>query len=444
MSLKQSIKNILPKRILNIRHLFYAWWGSVKYHHPSEELLVIGITGTSGKSSTIHFLRQTLEFAGFRVGSLSTVDFYINGELKLNDKKMTMVGKYFIQEKLREMVDKKCDIAIVETTSEGYLQYRHKFINYDTIVLTNLYPEHLEHHGGFENYKAAKLGIFQYVSRSRNKVLNDVKFKALENTCCNEIIKTAIVNGRSEYADEFFVHNCFNKVIKFKAENVSAEKEGLNFVVDNEKYFAPIHGEHNAENLAAVIAVAKSLNISEEKIKQAISKIKSPPGRIEFISEAEKFGFKVIVDYAFEPVALAGLYKVAELLQPKRVIHVCGSTGGGRDKARREPIGKLVGEKADIFIVTDEDPYDEEPMEIIKTVSAGAQSVGKKLGVNLFEVLDRGEAIKKAIGLAQPNDLVLITGKGSEQKMCLAGEKMIDWDDREIVKQFLISNSPNF
>ena len=114
-------------------------------------------------------MRQILEFTGFKVGSLSTADFYIDGELKLNDKKMTMVGKYFIQEKLREMVNKKCDIAIVETTSEGYLQYRQRFINYDTIVLTNLYPEHLESHGGFENYKAAKLGIFEYVSKCRKQ-----------------------------------------------------------------------------------------------------------------------------------------------------------------------------------------------------------------------------------------------------------------------------------
>ena len=97
--MKKIIKKIIPKKILNLRHLFFAWWGSIKFRHPSEELLVIGITGTSGKTSSIHFLRQILEFTGFKVGSLSTADFYIDGELKLNDKKMTMVGKYFIQEK---------------------------------------------------------------------------------------------------------------------------------------------------------------------------------------------------------------------------------------------------------------------------------------------------------------------------------------------------------
>lgn len=454
--MKKIIKKIIPKKLLNLRHFFWSWWGSVKYHHPSEELLVIGVTGTSGKTSTIHFLRQVLEHVGYKVGSLSTADFYVDGKLKLNDQKMTMLGKMQIQKYLREMVDKKCEIAIVETTSEGYLQYRHQFINYDIILLTNLYPEHIEAHGGFENYKAAKLGIFEYVSKLKDK----------------NIGKTAIVNGKSEYAGEFLKFG-FEKKIMFGEipplvgevasraggvhlskqnplsaspyegeglllSNIIVNKEGLSFTIGNEQYFAPLYGQHNAENLAGVIAAVKSLGINNEKIKQAIGKLTSPPGRLEFIPEANKFGFQVIVDYAFEPVALQKLYEVVALLEIKgKIIHVCGSTGGGRDKARREPIGKLVGEKANIVIVTNEDPYDEDPMDIIKQVSAGAQKVGKVLNKDLFEVLDRKEAIEKAIVMAQPEDLVLITGKGSEQKMCMANGKMIDWDDREVVRQFL-------
>ncbi len=424
--MKTIIKKFIPKKLLNLRHFFWAWWGSVKYHHPSEELLVIGVTGTSGKTSTIHFLRQVLEQVGYKVGSLSTADFYVDGKLKLNDQKMTMLGRMQIQKYLREMVDKKCEIAIVETTSEGFLQYRHSFINYDMILLTNLYPEHIEAHGGFENYKVAKLGIFEYVSKGKRKKEKGVK-----------IDKTAIVNGKSEYAGEFLQYN-FDQKIKFSVGNIEIKKEGLDFEVDNVKYFAPLYGQHNAENLAGVIAVAKSLGVDNEKIKQAIGKLTSPPGRLEFIPEANKSGFQVIVDYAFEPVALEKLYEVVDLLEIKgKIIHVCGSTGGGRDKARREPIGKLVGEKANIVIVTNEDPYDEDPMEIIKQVSAGAQKVGKALNKDLFEVLDRKEAIEKAIAMAQSEDLVLITGKGSEQKICVAGGKMIDWDDREVVRQFL-------
>lgn len=465
---------MLIKKLKNFLHFFYAFYGAIRFGFPSEKLLVIGITGTSGKTSTIHFLRQVLEQAGFKVGSLSTADFYIDGELKLNDKKMTMVGRYFIQEKLREMVNKKCDIAIVETTSEGYLQHRHKFINYDLMALTNLYPEHIEAHGGFENYKRAKLGIFEYVAKCKRKSCHaefiSASQKILKQVQDDIIPKTAVVNGKSEYADEFLQYDFDRKIVfgqipplvgevpaqagggvqvsntnplsisPYEGEGlnkVQTSKDGLQFTLNNTQYFAPLYGEHNAENLACVVAITKSLNISEEKIKQAIAQIKSPPGRIEFIKEAEERGFQVIVDYAFEPVALQKLYEVVALLQPKRVIHVCGSTGGGRDKARREPIGKLVGKKADIFIVTDEDPYDEDPLEIIKQVSAGAQAVGKKIGENLFEILDRKEAIEKAILLTQTGDLILITGKGSEQKMCTAGGQMIDWDDREVVRKFL-------
>jgi UDP-N-acetylmuramoyl-L-alanyl-D-glutamate--2,6-diaminopimelate ligase len=433
---------MLLKRIKNLLHFFYSWYGSVKYHHPSEELLVIGITGTTGKSSVIHFLRQVLEDAGFKVGSLSTVDFYINGKTVLNDKKMTMVGKMFIQEKLREMVDAGCQIAIVETTSEGRLQHRHRFINYDTIVLTNLYPEHIEAHGGFLNYKRAKLDLFRYVSQCRRKDLKIERFKDLK------IVKTAIVNGDCEFAEEFLEFNFDHKsTYNLKLITCNLLASGVEFESEGITYVAPVYGKHNIENLLAVIAVAKSLNIPQEKIQTAIAKIQPPPGRIEFIHEAEARstgsgqakGFQVIVDYAFEPVALQKLYDVVDMLEIKgKIIHVCGSTGGGRDKARREPIGRLVGEQADIFIITNEDPYDEDPQEIMNQVKIGALQAGKVEGQNLLMILDRREAIKKAIDLALPGDLVLITGKGSEQKMCIKNGQMIDWDDREIVRKFLI------
>lgn len=417
------IKNIFIKKINSLRHLFYAWYGSVKYHHPSEELLVIGITGTTGKSSVIHFLRQVLEYAGFKVGSLSTVDFYINGKIELNDKKMTMVGKMFIQEKLRAMVDAGCNIAIVETTSEGRVQNRHRFINYDMMLLNNLYPEHIESHGSFENYKQAKIDLFAYTAKCKEKKSG----------------KIAFVSGENKYAQEFLQFN-FDQKIKFTLtdKSITSDKDGVHFSIHGYNFSAPLYGKHNAENLIAVVEVGRALDIDWQVLQEAVAQIKSPPGRIEFITEAEKSGFKVIVDYAFEPKALSALYEVVGQLEIKgKIIHVCGSTGGGRDKARREPIGKLVGEKSDIFIITDEDSYDEDPLEIMEAVKKGALSVGKEEGKNLFMILDRGEAIKKALDLAEVGDLVLVTGKGSEQKMCVAGGKMIDWDDRVLVHKYL-------
>lgn len=442
------IKKFLPKSVLNLRHLFYAWWGSVKYHHPSEELFVIGVTGTSGKSTTVYFLRQLLEDVGFKVGSLTTIDFYIAGEQKMNDKKMTMLGKMQIQEYLRKMADKKCDIAIVETTSEGAVQHRHRFINYDMILLTNLYPEHIESHGSFENYKNAKLGVFRYIAGSKRKLKGTWELSAkgrislwLRNwgDC---VPKTAIVNKETKEKAEFLklsfeVKKEFGDKSNIEAKNIIVDKDGLHFNVDERRYDVKMYGEHNIKNILAVIQIARCLQIPWNKIQNAVNKLKPAPGRIEFISEAEEHGFQVIVDYAFEPVALESLYKVVELLKPKRVIHVCGSTGGGRDKARREPIGQLVGKKADIFIVTDEDPYDEDPKEIMEAVTEGAVKAGKEEGKDLFKILDRKAAIEKALGLAKVGDLILITGKGSEQAMCVAGGEMIEWDDRAIVRDVI-------
>ena len=434
--MKTLIKKLIPKKLLNLRHLFFAWLGAVKYSHPSEELMVIGITGTSGKSTTAYLLRQILESAGMLVGSLSTIDFYVAGEEKLNDQKMTMLGKMQIQKYLREMVDKKCDVAIIETTSEGRVQYRHKFINYDMMLLTNLYPEHIDSHGSFENYKKAKLDIFDYVSKLPRKR----GMGKGERGMGKYIPKTAIVNGNSEYKDEFLQFD-FEKKIIF-GTNISKQEvknDGLYFNVDDKNFHAPLYGEHNISNIVATLAIAREFDIAWDVLQKAVLQLKPIPGRVEFIDEAEEKGFQVIVDYAFEPVAMEKLYQVVALLKPTgKIIHVFGSTGGGRDKERRFKLGEMIGQKADICIVTDEDPYEDDPQEIIDDVAGVVIKQGKEINKNVFKILDRKEAIGKAIEMAEKGDLILITGKGSEQGMCVAGGKMIAWDDREIVRDFIV------
>lgn len=420
--LKNVLKKLVPKSVLNLRHLFFAWWGSVLYRHPSEKLLVIGVTGTSGKSSTIHFLRQILEAGGYRVGTLSTVDFCVAGKAKFNDQKMTMLGRMQIQKYLREMVDAGCQIAIVETTSEGAVQYRHRFINYDTILLTNLYPEHIESHGSFENYKRAKLKIFRHVAGCKKKVLpSENNEQRTMSNIMSTVPKIAIVNGESEYAQEFLAFP-FDEKFRFSKHDA---------VPTN------ILGEHNAQNVAAAATAARVLGVSDEILRAVGLRLTSPPGRIEFIPEAEKYGFRVIVDYAFEPVAMAALYEVVKILKPKRIIHVFGSTGGGRDASRRFTVGKFVGERADICIVTDEDPYDDNPLNIMNDVAAAVKTTGKVQKENLLIISDRREAIQKAIDLTEPGDMVLVTGKGSEQGMVVKG-KIIPWDDRGVVRQCLL------
>lgn len=440
--LKLLIKKYIPKKVLNLRHWFFALVGALYYRNPSQELLVIGVTGTSGKSTTIFLLRTALEAVGYRVGSLSTIDFYIAGENKLNDQKMTMLGKMKIQKYLREMVDKKCDIALVETTSEGAVQYRHSFINYDVMILTNLYPEHIESHGSFENYKQAKISIFQHVGNSRRKKLDESE---------GPIPKVAIVNGDSIHAVDFLNAARFDRRYAFgrgerevkdiehyfTISEVRSESTGISFSFDTMRVAPRLYGVHNAENCAIALSVLSILGCSVEKIRDSAHMLENAPGRTEFIHEAEDYGFRVIVDYAFEPKAIEALYRIVSELAPKRIIHVFGSTGGGRDKSRRFSVGEYVGKHADIVFVTDEDPYDDDPFEIMKDVASAVEKRGKVPGKNLFIIADRREAIERAVALATQGDIVLVTGKGSEQGMCVAGGTMIPWDDRTVVRESL-------
>ncbi len=454
--MKQILKKLLPKKVRNLKHLFYAWYGAVKYQHPSEELLVIGITGTSGKSSTIFFLRNILEQAGYTVGSLSTIDFYIAGENNLNDQKMTMLGRMQNQKYLKEMVDRGCDAAIIETTSEGRVQHRHRFINYDMMVLTNLYPEHVESHGGFENYKQAKIDLFSYTARSKQKKNNKIFFKeknilpkiGMVNTdhadidVIKEFLRFGFVKtfGFSGYEKESTHNDTAWKVADTcTLDELHVEKDGTWKILEHGStlYARDIHRAHDELNKSIAASVAFVLGIDSHKIEKALENVGSPPGRVEYIPEAEEHGFTVIVDYAFEPKAMNALYAVVATQKPTRIIHVFGSTGGGRDVERRFSVGKLVGNKADICIITDEDPYDDDPMEIINDVASAVEKTGKIEGKTMFKILDRKDAIQKAIDMAEEGDMVLVTGKGSEQKMCVAGGKMIEWDDREVVRDSL-------
>jgi len=432
MKLRAAVRQFIPKKLLNLRHLFYAWLGAVRYGHPSEELLVIGVTGTSGKSTTVYLLRQLLEHAGYTVGSLSTIDFYVAGKDKLNDQKMTMLGKMQIQKYLRDMVTKGCNIAIIETTSEGRVQYRHRFINYDMMVLTNLYPEHIDSHGSFENYMQAKIDIFDYVAKCKQKVLGG-----------KHVEKTAIINREVKGYTKFLA-GTFDGVVEFggnaklHVENVETKQDGIHFTVHSREFHVSMFGEHNVINIFACMAVARALDIPWSTIQEAVARFRNVPGRLEFISEAEQFGFQVIVDYAFEPEAMKKLYDVVDVLDPVRVIHVFGSTGGGRDVSRRKILGEYIGTNADICYVTDEDPYDDDPMTIMEDVARAVERVGKRRGYTLIVEPDRAKAIHSAVMAAENGDVVLITGKGSEQAIVAKGV-LIPWDDRTIVKECLNS-----
>jgi len=434
MNMKAFVKKILPKSVLNVRHFWLGHKAAKRYGYPSNEIMVIGVTGTSGKSSVIFYLRQLLERAGYTVGSLSTIDFYIAGENKLNDKKMTMLGRSATQKYLREMVDKKCDIAIVETTSEGRLQYRHRFINYDMMILTNLYPEHIRSHGSFENYMKAKVDLFAHTATYGT----DRKPK-----------KTAIINTDHEEVDiaKEFAQFDFDAVYEFSAYKDGTATNATPWQVDdifymdkcgdNEEEFEFTHqidSDHNELNKTIAASVLHILGVSNDKILDYMHMVGNPPGRVEYIAEAKSHGFNVVVDYAFEPVALTGLYNSIKNAYTRKIIHVTGNTGGGRDKPHKK--AAVIAKHADVVFVTNEDPYDDNPMDIINEMGEMFKEHGKVQDETLFLVEDRQDAISRAVLMAEKGDIVLVTGKGSEQAMVVKG-KHIPWDDREAVRKAL-------
>lgn len=434
--LKRLVRKMIPVSLMNRYHYALARAAAALYRHPSNELVVIGVTGTNGKSSTTEFIGRMLEHAGARVGWTGTASFKIAEQEFVNDQKMTMLGRFATQKMLRAMVDAGCTYAIIETSSQGIVQSRHVGINYDVVVFTNLTPEHIEAHGGFEPYKQAKKQLFIHTKHSRRKKIQGHVFE-----------KTAVVNLMSPYASEFlsigldrsfgFGIDSFTietvedrplSIVPVVAEDVVYAPNSTGFMLNRTHFHLPLVGRFYLENALAAISVCRALGLDWEALRDAVSHLETIPGRFERIEEGQSFS--VVVDYAYEPAALTAIYDTIKLFAHKKIIHVVGSAGGGRDVARRPILGQMCADMDDIVIVTNEDPYDDDPQMIIDQVAEAAIEAGKKEGINLFRVLDRAEAIEKAIHLALPGDLVLITGKGCEPVMAVADGKKIPWDDR--------------
>ena len=443
IAMKKILKKILPVQLLEFYHFFLAKVACLVYKSPSDKLLVIGVTGTNGKTTVVNFIASIFEADGKKVALTSTANFKIADKEWLNDKKMTMMGPLYLQKFLRQAVKQNCKVAIIETSSEGVKQFRHLGLNYDAVVFTNLTPEHLDSHGGFIPYRNAKGKLFQHLLTSKKKILNG-----------KEQPKISVINNDSNEAEYFLnfkpdqqITFSLDKPSDFQATSVQLNPTFSTFNAGNKSWQINLPGVVNVYNALSAIAITTALGIEAETINNALKNYAGTPGRFEFIktnpasaeAAAGKQDFQVLVDYAPEPESLKQLYETLELFPYQRLIHILGSCGGGRDKSRQPILGEMAGTKADIVIVTNEDPYDDDPQEIIDNVASGAIKAGKILNQNLFKILDRKQAIEKALNLAEKDDLVLLTGKGSEQFICVANGKKIPWDDREMVREILKS-----
>lgn len=400
------IKKIIPGFIKSFYHFFVSFLGALLNGFPSEKTKAIGVTGTNGKSTTISILIKILEEAGYKVAASTSIFFKIGEKTEENKLKMTMPGRFVLQSFLKKAVKEKCDYVIIEVTSEGIKQHRHKFINFKTALITNLNPEHIEAHGGFDNYKKAKGELFKTVKNTHIINFDDKNKDYFLSFPAKNIITYGIEDNPS-----------------IKGENIVATYEETSFNVDGIRFESKLLFDFNVYNLLAGIAVGLSEGINLETCRNAIKKVEQIPGRMEeVISEP----FKVFVDYAFTPVALE---KVYSFLKPKeaKLICVLGACGGGRDKWKRSVLGGIAEKYGDVVIITNEDPYDEDPMKIINEVASGSSKA--------IKILDRREAIRKALILAKQGDVVVITGKGCEPWICVKNGGKIPWDDRKIVRE---------
>jgi UDP-N-acetylmuramoyl-L-alanyl-D-glutamate--2,6-diaminopimelate ligase len=436
--IKQTVRHLLPARIIQWYHLMLARLANIRYGHPSHELIVIGVTGTNGKSTTVEYISQLLYKSGARVGHLATTTIRIAESVRLNKTKMTMLGRFTLQKYLRQMVDAGCTYAVVEVTSQGLEQHRARGIEFDVAVFTNLTPEHIEAHGSFEKYARAKEKLFDMVQQRGDKLIN--KKPVQTTSIINLDDDQAKRYGRYMMTTHFgFTRRDSGAVAAGQtivaAQQITYSAAGSSFTIQDTNFNLPILGNFNVANALAAISVGLSFGFRLADLADWLATFEPTPGRLELIETSQPF--TVMVDQAPEPVSLAKVFDVVALLQPARIIHVLGSTGGGRDKFRRPLLGQLSVSRADVTFITNEDPYDEDPLIIMQQIAEGARQAGARENENMFVVADRRQAIRRAIAQAEPKDLVLITGKGSEQAIVVKNNKKIPWDDREVVREEL-------
>ena len=415
----RRLRKLVPASVLHGYHYALAHLGAFLYGFPSKNMIVIGVTGTSGKSTVVDLTTGILKEAGYRVAALSSIKFTIGEREWENKLTMTMPGRLKLQRFLRDAANAHCRYAVLEVTSEGIRQHRHRAIDFSIAAITNLSPEHIESHGSFEKYRKAKEALFR-----------KTKYTHILNADDEQVGYFLQYPAEKKYLYQFKGHRVqqAEQVNVIEAENITTGQKGVTFKIQGVVFNLNLLGAFNISNALAAICIGLSQGISLETCKKALEKVEGIPGRMEIVVREPFF---VIVDYAHTPAALEEVYREAKrsfVSGSASLRCVLGACGGGRDIWKRPVLGKIAARYCTEVIVTNEDPYEDDPGEIIEQVAKGAAGKAKKIE-------DRRVAIREALKKAKPHDVVVITGKGSELFMRVAKGKKIPWDDREIVRE---------
>lgn len=407
----QRIKRLIPKPILELirppYHLALSYLADAWYKHPSRQLMVIGVTGTKGKSTVTELMTRILEAEGHTVASLSTIQFRIAGESRRNLYKMTMPGRFFVQRFLREAVSAGCTHAVVEMTSEGAKQFRHRFIELDALIFTNLTPEHIESHGSFKNYKEAKLSIAKRVADSTKRP------------------RYLVANVDDEHGADFLNYPVEYR-LPYSLKDLSLyslHKDSVSLVFGDTTIRVPMIGLFNVYNILSAITLARAFGISLLTIDKALRDIPPIAGRVEQFTTPKGAPKSVtaVVDYAHTPDSLEKLYQAFPNVSK---VCVLGNTGGGRDTWKRPEMGAIAEKYCDHIILTNEDPYDENPRAIVDQMQKGITDQSK-----VSIIMDRRAAIRKAVAMAPASGYVIVSGKGTDPFIMGPNGTKTPWSD---------------
>ena len=406
--------------VLRVKELQPALDTIVPYFHdyPARKMRVVGITGTNGKTTTSYITRAILRKAGYKVGLIGTIQIMIEDEvLPIHNTTPDVVE---LQHTLAMMRDKGMDYVVMEVSSHALDQNRVAGIEFDTAVFTNLTQDHLDYHKTLENYMLAKAKLFDHVS---------------EKGC--KTGKTAVVNIDDAASATMLAHaKCdhltyaIEKEADLRATDILVHANGAEFVLHHEsfgemKLSLHITGIFNVYNVMSAVGAALSEHIDASVIKEALEAFTAVPGRFELVKAGQDFS--IIVDYAHTPDGVENVLKTARKIAKKRIIAVFGC-GGDRDRTKRPIMGRLAAELADVVIATSNNPRTEDPAFILSQVEEGVEEA---IGTKHHElIVDRRQAIYRAVEMAEKDDIVVILGKGHENYQILK-DKTIHFDDKE-------------
>lgn len=428
--LDSALPELVVRRSLEALAVAATWW----YEDPSARLGIVGITGTDGKTSTARLTASVLEAGGWQAGIVSTIGGRIGGVDESRPSHATTPQAPELQRALRAMHAAGDRAAVVETTSHGLAQGRVDGVRYDLVVFTNLSHEHLDFHGTFEAYLAAKRSLFERLAVDERNPAKPVPGWP----------RTGIVNIDDPAADAFVdaTRQAGARLLTYgrgrsadlRLIDVGDDGRRLRLTWDGlsgrQAAALQLAGTFNAYNALAAATVGVAIDLDPTAVVAGLERLSRVPGRMERIDMGQPFG--VVVDYAHSPnalrVVLDELGPVAEG-RGGGLIAVFGSAGE-RDADKRPMMGRIAAERCRLVIATNEDPRNEDAMAILDAIAEGAEAAGAVRGDTVLLIEDRREAIRQAFRTARPGDVVLLAGKGHENTILMADGNAIPWDER--------------